>query len=338
MKNRLCRMVFGLLCLLMLAGCGKPKTEEDASLLYRFGDAEVVFGEYFIYARIVDEDYQRIYGSGIWGLELAGEAGKSTVEEVTRQDIISDINRVKVLSAKAKELNITLTDKEEAEASQPADNFYDGLTEEDLKESGITKELVNQVLHENMLARRVYDQMIAEYDFEISEEEARMTTFYDIVFECYSVQKDGTVKEYTDEKKAAQHERANEALASLAQDEGVNTESIVKKYHLEFSDSYTMSKTELIETYGESVANRIMELPDGKYSSVVSSQYGYHIFKMIKSNNEELTKKNKEETIAAKQKEYFNSLYEEWLKEYDAHFHADKDVNQELAAKYVFSR
>ncbi len=337
MRKRFARALAGALCLLMLAACGKPKVEDDASVLYHFGDTEVTFGEYFIYARIVEEDYQRIYGNGIWSLELAGDSGKSTVEEVTRQDIIADINRVKVLADKAEEMHINLTDKEKAEADETAENFYNGLTEKDIKESGITKELAVRVLEENMLARGVYDQVISEYDFEISEEEARMTTFYDMVFECYNVQKDGSVKEYSEEKKAAQLERANEALASLAQEEGVNCDSIVKKYRLEFSDSYTMSKAEMIETYGENVANRIMELPDGKYSSVVSSQYGYHIFKMIKSNNEELTKKNKEETIAAKQKEYFNSLYEEWLKDYDSHFDMEKAVNQELAAKYQFS-
>lgn len=66
-----------------------------------------------------------------------------------------------------------------------AETFYKGLTEKDISEAEITRDLVVQVIEENLIAEKVYKQIIADYDFEISEEEARMTTFYDIVFECY---------------------------------------------------------------------------------------------------------------------------------------------------------
>ena len=191
-------------------------------------------------------------------------------------------------------------------------------------------------MEENAIAKKVYDKEITEYDFEISEEEARMTTFYDLVFECYSIDKDGTVKEFTDEKKATQLQKANEALSSLAQDENVTYQDIVDKYKLQYSNSYTMAKAEMVEEYGESVANKILAMSDGEVSTVIQSQYGYHIFKMIKSNDEELTKKNKEEIIARKQKEYFNGVYEDWLKSYDSHFDISDDVNMEMAKEFPF--
>lgn len=336
-QKKLLVLLLGMCGICMLSACGKKNTEEDVQVVYRFGDSVVTYGEFYIYAKTVEEDYQKTYGNGIWSLELTTGDGESTVRDVTVLDIISDINRVKVLVTQAQESGLSISDNEREEARNAADTFYNGLTEKDLAETEITRELAVQVMEENMLAQKVYDQILSEYDFEISDEEARMTTFYDMVFECYSVGKDGTVEEYTEEKKATQLQRANEALSSLAQGEGVTYESIVDKYHLEYADSYTMSKTELVEVYGESVAEQILELSDGKFSSVIQSQYGYHIFNMLKANDEELTRKNKEDIVAAKQKEYFNGVYEEWLKHYDSHFHPETDVNMDLVGQFPFT-
>lgn len=328
--------VIGLLCIFTLISCGKKDNENTEKVVYEFGNATITYGEFYIYAKTVEEDYQKTYGNGIWSLELTTDDGKSSVRDVTIRDIITNINRVKVLVAQAEDLKISLSDNEKAEAENVAEVFYNGLTEKDISETEITHELVVQVIEENQIADKVYKQTIADYDFEISEEEARMTTFYDIVFECYQAKKDGTVEEYTDEKKAAQLEKANEALSSLARDEDVSYDTIVDKYNLEYSASYTMSRTEMIEEYGESVADKILSLSDGEVSTVIQSEYGYHIFKMLKANDEELTKKNKETIIDQKQKEYFDRVYEEWAKKYEAHFNIEEDVNMELANKFPF--
>lgn len=333
------RKVFAILlsivCLLSVTACGK-KQEDNQTVVYEFGDSVITYGEFFIYAKTVEEDYQKTYGNGIWSLELTTDDGTSTVKEITIEDLIYDINRVKVLVSQAEDMKVALSDNEKAEAENAAEKFFRGLTEGDKEESEITKATVVNVIEENMLAKKVYDAKIAEYDFEISEEEARMTTFYDMVFECYSVKKDGSVEEYTEEKKATQLEKANEALSTLAQGEDVTYEDIVDKYHLEYSATYTMSKTEMIEEYGESVADKLLALKDGEVSVVVESKYGYHIFKMIKSNDEDLTKVNKEEIIEEKQKEYFSGVYEEWLKKYDSKFSMEEDVNMEVVAKFNF--
>lgn len=336
-KKNQCLFLMMFLCLSLLYACGGKGEEDAPAVVYRFGKKPVTYAEFFIYAKTVEEDYQKIYGNGIWSLELSTDNGKSTVKDVTIRDLVFDMNRVKVLAAHAEEMKIVLSDNEQEEAKEKAEQFYTGLTEMDLEQTEITKEIVVQVIKENMLAKKVYDAKISEYDFEISEEEARMTTFYDMVFETYSVKEDGTVEEFTSEKKATQLERANEALSRLAQSEDVTYEDIVEKYHLDYSETYTMSKTEMIEEYGETIASRLLALIDGEVSVVTESKYGYHIFKMIKSNDEELTKKNKQEIITKKQKEYFNSIYEEWLKKYDNQFEYEHDVDMTVIGRFDFS-
>lgn len=334
--KRLAVILLSVLCVLSLAACGKENEEDTVAVVYEYGDATITYGEFYIYAKTVEEDYQKTYGNGIWSLELTTDDGKSSVKDVTIRDLIANINRVKVLVAQAEDMKIALGDNEKAEAENVAETFYNGLTEKDISETEVTKDLVIQVIEENMIAEKVYNQIIADYDFEISEEEARMTTFYDMVFECYTVKKDGTVKEYTEEKKATQLEKANEALSSLAQEEEVTYDTIVDRYDLQYSASYTMSKSELIEEYGESVADKILALSDGEISTVIQSEYGYHIFKMLKAKDEELTKKNKEEIIAQKQKEYFSGVYEDWAKKYESHFNMDEDVDMELVNRFPF--
>ncbi len=329
---------FFVLCLLMCTACGKKvENEAEELVLYHFGENDITYGEYYIYAKTVEEDYRQSYGNGVWELELKVNDENRTVRDITIEDIIEDINRVKVLAEHAADYSITLSDSEMAEIENRAEEFYGGLTDKDIKETEITKDIVNKVITDNMLAKKVYDQVLTDYDFEISDEEARMITFYDMAFECYSIEKDGSVKEYTDEKKALQLEKANEALSSLAQEEGTTYDDIVNRYGLEYSSEYTMSKSELIEEYGESVANKILELSNGEVSVVIETQYGYNIFKMIDSSNEELTKENKQQIVSSKQKEYFNGVYSDWVKAYDPHFSYPKSVDMELAGRFPFA-
>lgn len=331
-------MVLGILSTCMCTACKSQQPDNVGTIVYEIGDVYVSYGEFYIYAQTVKEDYQKTYGKGIWSLELSTNDGTSTVKEVTITDLIDDINRVKVLNDRAEELKVVLSENEKAQAENAAATFYSGLTEEDCKKSEVTKELVVQVIEENMLAQKVYNQVISEYDFEISEEEARMTTFYDMVFENYNIKEDGSVSEYTEEKKAIQYEKAQEALLTLAEQEDITFDDVVAKYNLEYSALYTMSKTEMIEEYGETIADKLLALTDGEVSSVVESQYGYHIFKMIMANDEDLTKKNKEAIITQKQKEYFNSIYEEWLKKYDSKFDYTQDVDMEAIKKFDFEK
>lgn len=335
--KRIVAFILAVMCALSLVACDKSEEVDAAQVVYEYGRSIITYGEFYIYAKTVEEDYRKAYGNGIWSLELSTDEGKSSVKEVTIKDLILNINRVKVLVEQADDMEVVLDEEEKREASDKATVFFSGLTEADIEETEVTKELVLQVIEENMLAKKVYNQVIAEHEFEISEEEARMTTFCDMVFECYDVKQDGSIEEYTEEKKATQLEKANEALSTLAQDEEMTYEMIVDKYDLQYAATYTMSRTDLIEEYGESITDKILGLSDGEVSVVIESEYGYHIFKMLQSKDEELTKKNKESIIAKMQKEYFNGVYEDWSKKYDSRFHFNEDVNQELVNQFPFT-
>ena len=62
------------------------------------------------------------------------------MENLTREEVVNEIVRVKTLCAHAEELGITLGDDELAELNQKADDFCEGLTDEQLQNMEITKE------------------------------------------------------------------------------------------------------------------------------------------------------------------------------------------------------
>lgn len=323
-------------CVMSLWACDKKEEIDESKIVYKYGKATITYAEFYIYAKTVEEDYRKAYGNGIWSLELKTDEGKSSVRDVTIKDLISNINRIKVLVERAEDFDISLNEKEKEKASNIAATFFAGLTDKDINETGITRELLLRVIEENLIAEKVYTQTISEHEFEISEEQARMTTFCDMVFECYRMKQDGTVEEYTEEKKATQLERANEALSALAQDEEMTYEMIVDKYDLKYSATHTMSRVELIEEYGELIQDKILELSDGEVSVVIESEYGYHIFKMLKAKDDELTKKNKASIVEQMQRDYFNGVYSEWSEKYDARFDYEEDVNKDLVNKFPF--
>ena len=67
-----------------------------------FAGEEISLGEVYLYANTVIEDYEKMYGDGIWSADVSVSKDDSlNMEDVTRRDIIEDIIHVKLLNKKA---------------------------------------------------------------------------------------------------------------------------------------------------------------------------------------------------------------------------------------------
>ena len=119
--------------------------------------------------------------------------------------------------AQADEYKISLTEEEQAQAEQEAGDFYNSLTDEQLKETGMEADTPSRVLQENALAKKIYDHVMSDSSAEVSDEQARMTTFYDMFFECYYEDDFGNIVVYSKDKIAEQKQKADEAYTSIKQ-------------------------------------------------------------------------------------------------------------------------
>ena len=340
------RILILCMCIVMsvlLTGCGKEKKKEqiptDPTVVFQYGDAAVTKGEVYIYINTIKERYEAQYGENVWELHLPEsqpEDGLSSMVDLTKQQVVNEIVKVKTLSAQAKDFNIKISDSKKTEIEAEAATFYNGLTDQDKNELELTLETVIMVMEENTLARMVQDELLHDNPVEISDEEARMTTFYDMYFHCYDVDANGVITPYDQERKSQQYENALQACSTLAtaiideNEEAENIENLADYYQLTMSAEYTLTPAEVFETYGEDIYNQLYSMENGDYSTVIESEYGYHVFQMLALTDAKATKAKKDVMTEAAIDEFLQESMEDWRKEIDPEFSYPESINMEV--------
>ena len=347
--NRRYRKLIAILlciCLMvpMLSGCGEKKEEPEqtsnGTLVFQYGNNLVTKGEIYIYIETVRERYELQYGSDVWQTVLPDGGEGASMENLTREEVVNEIVRVKTLCAHADELGIVLSDEELSELNRKADDFCEGLTDEQLQSMEITKEKAEKVMQENAIASKVEAKILDDRKIEISDEEARMTTFYDMYFECYSMDENGVVTPYTEEQKDQQYRNALQACATLAATDlrdfaGAAIGRLAEYYQLNEAKMQTMSPKDILETYGQDVYDLLYNMENGQYSTVVETQYGYHVFQMIALTDQ--TKTNEQKIVLYNQQvqEALSDTLTKWQAQIDPVFKYPDSVDMDEYDKIV---
>ena len=350
--KKITTLVLVLCMLLMICGCGETDSvSSEGEVVFTFDGQEVTIGEVFLYANTVKDKYESDYGENIWGEDVSINRDDSvSLEDVTRKDIIEDIVHVKLLVNKANEYKVALTDEETAKVAAETDDFYEKLTDDQISEMKLSYDLVKKVMNENAIARKAYNTIIEEAAIEVSDEEARETTIYDLFFEAYSVASSGDVTKFSDDEKQAQYERALQAYNTLinpienTSNDGTsstatnstNIEGLAEYYGLVKSSYYTYTPEEIRDIYGDEIADSLYALEDGSYSLVTESEYGYHIFYMKALTDRDATDAHKQELIRFKRNDYMNELYKKWIDEKDPDFSYEDSVNFDVYSQIKF--
>ncbi len=341
-KRSLAILIVSLIMVLAVSGCGRQEQVEGKSeKVLTFAGEDISIGEVYVYANTVVEQYEKSYGENVWDMEVpVSETETDTMKNLTRKDIIEDIVRVKVLVSKASEYDVTLSQDDEDILAKQADVFFKNLTDEQIEKMQLSRETILTVYKENEIASRVYDRIMDKAGIEVSDEDARQTTIYDLVFEKYAVDVSGNVKELSEDEKKAQYDRALQAYNTLVNpvsgSDNTNIEGLAEFYGAADSRYYTLSPTEIREMYGDEIADMIYSLDDGSYSLVTESEYGYHIFYIQALTDREATDKLKQTEISSKQKAYFTTCFEKWLNEIDPNYSFEKSVDEDVYNKIQF--
>lgn len=335
--NKKIVIIFMALVLCLCAGCEKKRDEEviyDGTVVFTYGDMDITKGEVYIYINSVKELYESAYGEDVWEMSLSEDGDEAiTMESLTRQQVIEEIIRVKTYNAHVEELNIRLSDSAEEKLEAESKEFYDGLTDADIEQYELNPELCYQVMKENLLADMVEQKLLEDDPVEISDEQARMTTFYDMYFQCYYLDASGNVVKYNEEQRQIQYENALSACSALAtatldeNKDAENIENLAEYYKLKESKQQTMSPEEIQRVYGDEIYTILYGMENGQYSTVVESEYGYHVFEMIELTDAKATAAMKEkltaEEIDSRLKDNFNA----WKKEIDPEFSYPESID-----------
>lgn len=340
MKRWLC-VLLALICAFAVTGCGSDATEETGKeVVLRYNGQNIEIDEVYIYAQTVKEEYESKYGSDVWKQSIETDDGlEMDAVDAARRQAISKLIKTKTLITKSGEYGISLTASEQKDQDTAAQEFYDKLTDAQIAEVGLELDTVKRVLRESALADKIYDYVMKQSSTEISDEQARMSTFYDMFFECYSEDDYGNITLYSQDKIDEQKKKADEAYESIEEaSDGTDMDIsfLGSAKELKYAGTHTMSRDDILSTYGQDTLDILYSMSDGEISTVVETEYGYHIFQMISITDEKATAENKKKLTDAADAEYYDNLMKDWIDELDSGYSYSKSVDMDVYNKIKF--
>lgn len=325
-----------------LAGCNQTASEQSQTLLFQYDGADVYLDEAWVYALIAKSTYETAYsgmfGEEMWTMQVSvDEAGNPVdFQQMVKGSILSQIKQVKVLVNKAEELGVKLTSEEKAEAKEAAKLFCEKAEGKTiLKTTGASEDTIMKIYEENALASKVQKEAVKDVDTNVSEDEARQTSVYKLVFALTKTNDDGETVDMTEDEKAEQLAKAEDALAQI-QSGSTTIEKLAESLSLTATanETYGAGKS----AGGEEFETVMAGLADGEVApEVLTTKEGYVVAKLVAYTDEEATAQQKEYIISDREFELFQKVYEEWTAKLEEDWNAEEDVDTAAWDKVLFA-
>ena len=145
----------------------------------------------------------------------------------------------------------------------------------------------------------------------------------------------GVITPYTEEQKDQQYKNAVQACATLAVTDfrdysGAVIGRLAEYYQLNEAKKQTMSPKDILETYGQDVYDLLYNMENGQYSTVVETQYGYHVFQMIALTDQAKTNEQKIVLYNQEVQDALSETLDQWQKQMDSHFTYPDSVDMDV--------
>ncbi len=163
-----CLLFFGLLC-----GCQKQQPKETPFL--SINGEEVREEEYVLYLEEAARNFQELGGEDIWETDFDGRSAL----DVAKDSALNSLIAVKVTAQQADEMGISLSEEEEAEAKEEADDAVEAYEAAGDVVSEETKEALDTVMVEKQLFQKVKQAVVSSYAIGEAEFQAYATAYRD---------------------------------------------------------------------------------------------------------------------------------------------------------------
>jgi len=326
------RLLFACLVCTFAFALGGCKTDSETNLVLTTGlDEDEVFrieeascsqAEMQIYLANMQNQYEKIFGDGIWNTDLGGKKLESNIKDTA----LAKIAQIKVMTLLSDQYGVELTDHETELARQAADEYFGTLDKTEIETLGADKDILRKIYREYALADKVYHYIIRDITPEISDDEARTITVEHILFKTYSLDQNGERVPYSEAEKAEVRERAEKVLQKIRA--GEDFEAMVSAYNEDNKSIYSFGLGDMEQGYEKAA----FDLGTDEVSDIVETEYGYHIIKCLNTFNREETDANKRKIVEKRRREVFSREYDDF---------ADslmKNLNQPLVDKITIFR
>lgn len=316
-------------CVLLLSGCGllnggkEPSStpyptgitqeksdkmnqqERFSQVIMTVGDLDINYGEVVLYMQSTKEEVETLYGREVWNYVLDEEG--TTYAQMLKTELLKQITYTKIVCAQADSLGIALTEDDKMDVDEYTDNYLSKFTSDELAYYGITREMVEGIYSDNLLAIKIYESLTLNVDTDISNEEARHPVLWYLFIAKYKIAEDGSHTALGEEELLKVRERA-ERLAEKAR-----TAEDFYAFAKENTDD--TDEIEIIVGHGEmfeELEKIAFNLLEGQTSGLIEMQDGYFILHCHSYIDEDATEQAKVDIILERQDKAFSNSYSIW--------------------------
>ena len=181
LKMKSAAAIAGIVAVTLLAGCGEKSLDGSKSVATVNG-TDISMGLLSLAARRQQAQTEQLYryfgitGSSIWS-GVADEESGETYGDQTVASVLEDLELHTILSQKAADYAVELTEEEKAAARDAAAAFMEANSEEALKALAVTQEQVESYLELEAIEHKMYDAVVADADTDVDKEEAQQSSF-----------------------------------------------------------------------------------------------------------------------------------------------------------------
>lgn len=313
---------------LLLQGCLFKKDPEGTKwsdgVMMRIGNQQIDYREGLVYLDATRRDYERYYGTDIWTY-VCGADG-STLGDVVKKQVLDEVIYVKIVCAQAETLHVSLTGDELAVVDEQTDKYMQLIKGSDILKKGVNRDIVRKIYADNFLARKVFEQATLNIDTNISNEEAGQHHLCSIAVRNYKIGASGERVDYSADEKAELRARM----------ETLKTTAAAEKDFRTFAQGVTedSSKLDIYAGPGDldpAIESQVLALQDGEISNVLETADWLYLFYCVTAFDVDKTLEKKEEIIAARQEEAFETFYAKWLAE------TEVEINEPVWEKMNFT-
>lgn len=268
-----------------------------------------------------NETYKETLGIDYWDYEFEG----INMESLTKDTIMTRVILYEVLYDQATKISLSLTGEEEDKVEADALNLIQSMTEKQLEDSGLNKDILIKKFRKLSLGDKYYQGIIR--DFEVNEQAIKSSIdpieYREYKTECLYVPtvlaSDQSVVPLDEDELT---EAYNKILSAkeLIQSQTAFSEIPNEIHGLTYYERNFISDDNTAEEEYKDVA---MNMENGEYSDIVSTKFGYYIIHMLDNDSSHRLEKAIDNTILEKKMNQFNLYYDELLKEYNISINTD---------------
>ncbi len=291
-------------------GTGNSGNEEPISgntVILTAGDCTVSLDEMKLYMLSAKDEARALFGDDVFSLKIGEGSDLESYSTKLKEEILKQVEYMQIVCAHADDQGISLNSDDQVEIDTKTADYLGRFKGGEMAEYGITKDAVEKIYSDSMLATKVYESIVFNVNTDVTDEEARVGIFDYIFLSKDNIDEYGNITGMDkDELKTLKKEAENIYNEAKGTDDFYSYAKTVSDDTDEIE--ITCSKDEM----DEKLSDAVFSLKEGEISKLLETDSGYFVFYVKEYENENLTEQKKTEIVSKRQEDAFKEKYSIW--------------------------